>query len=364
MNQNTVEIFISDELREVLTKIQNQSEIAKSLLRKSHDVEDIVSDYVNYISVSNDDKTKLSYLTKERQSKVSDVWDSNRRFMVKPGAFVRKIFKNYSDKDIEKFATLFRNQQSKNLFDFKIVRGSQILKYYSHESYLKEKSSLGASCMKHDECQDWFDLYVTNTSTISMLVLVDRQDRLVGRSLLWKTGDYKIMDRIYTVDDENFSFFFKRWADENGYLYKREQKWNNTMSFESGGSRKDLKIGIKLDYVNFDYYPYLDTFKFLCLDNQTIYNYIPEDVDVITISSADGRSRSSSFLVMDIVTNLFYNHDDTVYVDYLGGRVSIDNVCWSETYQKYIHSDDAMYVNSIDDYVLAEDYSKFEDEYC
>jgi hypothetical protein len=364
MNQNTVEIFISDELREILTKIQNQSEIAKSLLRKSHEVDDIVVDYVNYISVSNDDKTKLSYLTKERQSQVSDFWDSNRRFMVKPGAFVRKVFKNYSDKDIEKFATLFRNHQSKLMFDFKIVGGSRILKYYSHESYLKEKSSLGASCMKHDECQDWFDLYVTNTSTISMLVLVDRQDRLVGRSLLWETGDYKIMDRIYTVDDENFSFFFKRWADENGYLYKREQKWNNTMSFESDGSRKDLNIGIKLDYVNFDHYPYLDTFKFLCLDNQTIYNYIPKDVNVITISSADGKSRNSSFLVLDIKTNLFYNYDVTVYIDYLGGRVFMEDACYSQTYQKYIHSDDAMYVESIEDYVLAKDYSKFEDEYC
>ena len=364
MNQNTVELFISDELREVLTKIQNQSEIAKALLKKTHDAENIVSDYVNYISVSNDDKTKLSYLTKERQTQVSDHWDSNRRFMIKPGAFVRKIFKNYSDKEIEKFATLFRNQQSKLMFDFKIVRGSQIKKYYSAESYAKERSSLGASCMKNDECQDWFDLYSENKETISLLVLVNQQDKLIGRSLLWETPEHKIMDRIYTIDDENFSHFFKKWADENGYMYKREQKWNNTMSFESDGVRKDLKVGIQLKRANFEYYPYLDTFKFLCLDNKTIYNYIPQDVDVITISSADGRSRSSGFLAMDIVTNLFYNHDDTVYVDYLGGRVWIDNVCYSETYQKYIHSDDAMYVESIGDYVLAEDYPKFEDEYC
>ena len=201
MNQNTVELFISDELREVLTKIQNQSEIAKALLKKTHDVENIVSDYVNYISVSNDDKTKLSYLTKERQTQVSDYWDSNRRFMIKPGAFVRKIFKNYSDKEIEKFATLFRNQQSKLMFDFKIVRGSQIKKYYSVESYAKERSSLGASCMKHDECQEWFDLYVENKETISLLVLVNQQDKLIGRSLLWETPEHKIMDRIYTIDE-------------------------------------------------------------------------------------------------------------------------------------------------------------------
>jgi hypothetical protein len=283
---------------------------------------------------------------------------------VKPGSFVTKLFKDIPSKEVEKFSNLYRSQANKPSFTFSIVKGETIRGYYHFESYASEKGSLGASCMKHDECQDWFDLYVTNTSTISMLVLVDRQDRLVGRSLLWETGDYKIMDRIYTVDDENFSFFFKRWADENGYLYKREQKWNNTMSFESDGSRKDLNIGIKLDYVNFDHYPYLDTFKFLCLDNQTIYNYIPKDVNVITISSADGKSRNSSFLVLDIKTNLFYNYDVTVYIDYLGGRVFMEDACYSQTYQKYIHSDDAMYVESIEDYVLAKDYSKFEDEYC
>jgi hypothetical protein len=42
----------------------------------------------------------------------------------------------------------------------------------------------------------------------------------------------------------------------------------------------------------------------------------------------------------------------------------MEDACYSQTYQKYIHSDDAMYVESIEDYVLAKDYSKFEDEYC
>ena len=364
MNNNTFEIFISDELREVLTKIQNQSEIAKTLLRQSQDSDNLVDDFVNYISISNDDKTKISYLTKERQTQVSDVWDSKRRFMIKPGAFIKKVFRNYSDKEIEKFSTLFRNQQSKNLFDFKIVRGSHILNYYSQDSYLKETGSLGSSCMKYDQCQDWFGLYTENTSTISMLVLVDSKDRLVGRSLLWETPDAKIMDRIYTIDDENFSFFFKKWADENGFLYKREQKWNNTMTFESNGKSQILKIGITLDYVYHDNYPYLDTFKFLCLKTNTIYNYIPENVSVITISSADGSSRDSNFLALDVKTNLFHNYCDTVYIDYLNNRVFIDDACWSETYQKYIHSEDAMYVESIGDYVLVEDYSKFEDEYC
>jgi hypothetical protein len=68
--------------------------------------------------------------------------------------------------------------------------------------------------------------------------------------------------------------------------------------------------------------------------------------------------------VLDIKTNLFYNYDVTVYIDYLGGRVFMEDACYSQTYQKYIHSDDAMYVESIEDYVLAKDYSKFEDEYC
>ena len=350
--RKTTDIFISDELTSILEKIQNGYVVAKLLLKKRHPLEDVVDDYVNYISVSKDDSTKLSYISQERQKQTTDFWDSNRRFMIKPGAFVKKVFKNISEKDIEIFSSLFRSEQTVNNLQFKVVSGRNISQYYNEESYASVRSSLGASCMRYDECQNWFDIYTDNPDQISMLILVNKTGDLVGRSLLWQTTP-KVMDRIYTVNDDLFVPQFKKWAQENGYLYKTEQKWNNTFAFTSNGVSTNQHLSIELDNVDFKHYPYLDTFKFLSPSKKTIYNYIPTDVDdIITLSTADGRSNSVEYLALDIKTNLYYQRCDTVFLGYLNGRVFGDSVYYSQTNDCYIHEWDAVYCRFLDDYIF------------
>lgn len=349
--RKTADIFISDELREVLVTIQEQSIVAKMLLRKRHPISSLVDDFVNYISVSNTDKTKMSYLTKERQAKVTDFWDSKSRYMTKPGAFVRKIFRDINDVDVEKFSALYKNIQTKNEYNFKVVKGDDILNYYNGRSYASDSSSLGNSCMKYSKCQNWLKIYSENPDVVSMLVLLDDNDRLIGRALLWNISP-KVMDRIYTINDEKYALFFKRWADENGYSYKKEQRWNNSLEFESNGKSSILNLSVKLDFIDENNYPYLDTFKFLSVENKTLYNYIPEGIDIITLCSADGDWKESNYLVMDVKSNLFWYREDCKYVDYLKGYVYEDDVCWSDLNDTYIHRDDVFYHEGIDDYLF------------
>jgi hypothetical protein len=69
------------------------------------------------------------------------------------------------------------------------------------------------------------------------------------------------MDRIYTTNDEDLQF--QEVGTENGFLYKSEQNWSNTLYFEQVGQKKrELRIDIKLSNIRFDNYPYMDTFKF------------------------------------------------------------------------------------------------------
>jgi hypothetical protein len=42
---------------------------------------------------------------------------------------------------------------------------------------------------------------------------------LLGRAILWDLDSIKLMDRIYTTNDEDLQFHFK-WGTENGFLYK------------------------------------------------------------------------------------------------------------------------------------------------
>ena len=109
--RKTSDIFISEDLKDLLSKIEKQSAVAALLLKKRHIKDDLVDNYVNFISVSSDDRSKISYLTPDRAEamEMSEFWTSKRRFHTKPGAFVSKIFKNISGRDVEIFSTLFRN---------------------------------------------------------------------------------------------------------------------------------------------------------------------------------------------------------------------------------------------------------------
>jgi hypothetical protein len=231
--RKTYDLFISEELKEILTSIESESLVAQLLLRKRHDKDSLVDSPVNFISVSSSDRTKLAYLSADRIESIdpSLYWSSSRRFAVKPGSFVTKLFKDIPSKEVEKFSNLYRSQANKPSFTFSVVKGETIRGYYHFESYASEKGSLGASCMKHDNCQDYMNIYVDNREQVKMLAMLNQDGRLMGRALLWDFDSYKIMDRIYTTCDEDLQFFFKKWATDNGYLYKAEQNWFNTLFF-------------------------------------------------------------------------------------------------------------------------------------
>ena len=362
--RKTTDILTSYEFDLVLEQIKDNSEVSRLLLRKRHPIENLVDNHINYISISNSDKTKISYLTSERSQNIissspygegaDELWSSSRRFHVKPGAFISKIFKNIHPKEVENFSQLFRNVQTKITSTFKVITGSDILDYYHYESYLSESGSLGNSCMKYDSCQDYLDLYTDNTDKISMLVMVTDDRRLIGRALLWSIDDVKIMDRIYTIDDETYQYHFKKWADDNGYLYKKEQKWNNTLFFESKGKTIYKEISFELKSFEFNHYPYMDTFKFLNTNDGVISN-IPKTINDRTLSSTDGSTYGHDHLTMCQKSKLFYNYDETTYLDYLSMRVWSGLTVYSDVYDLSILKDDATFDNSVNDWIFKDD---------
>jgi len=358
--RKTSDIITSNDLDYVLEQIKDNSEVARLLLKNRHPIENVVDNHINYISISNSDKTRISYLTPERiESLLSigeDLWTSSKRFHIKPGAFVSKLFKDISPREVEKFATLFRNVQTKVEFKFKVVGSDGIMNYYHYDSYHSESGSLGNSCMKYESCQDYLSLYTENTDLVKMLVMVDQNHKLIGRALLWTTDEFKIMDRIYTIDDEEYQFHFKKWADDNGYWYKKEQRWNNSLFFESKGKTIYKEISFDLKYYKFVQYPYMDTFKFFDTTNGTISNYKPEMSSKIkTLSSADGSMYDYDHLVMCEKSKLFYNYTETTYIDYLSMRVWCGLTVYSDIYDTSILKDDATFDDSVNDWIFKDD---------
>lgn len=357
-DRKTYDIFISDELKTVLTEIESESIVASLLLKKRHFKDELVDDPINFISISRDDNSKISYLTTERIGQIdnSEYWTSSKRFQVKPGGFVSKIFKNIPAKEVEKFSNLYRSEVKKPDFIFKIVSGDKIKDYYHYSSYASDKGTLGNSCMKHDSCQKYLDIYTDNDHIVSMLIMTNFWGELLGRALLWNFESYKIMDRIYTICDEDLSFYFKKWATKNGYLYKTDQNWFNTLQFEQVGQKKqELKLEVQLKNHNYRHYPYMDTFKFLNPHTGILTNYMPSNF-FETLCSSDGSKYEKDYLIFDDIDRVLRYRQEVVYIRYRKIWTHERNSNWSEVNDCHILAKDSIYNEKIDDFIFIGDF--------
>lgn len=368
-------IEISKRLREVLLEFETESVIARLLLSKEDG--ELVADPINFISVSEEDKTKISYLSTDRVEKIKKnwvghphqdreteyaLWHSPIRVFARPGSFISKIFKNIPPSEIEKFSNLYRANVNKPRFKLKVVTGENLREFYNYETYAGEgRGTLGNSCMKHEACQRFFNIYVDNKDVVSMLVMLDDNDMLMGRALLWNYESYKIMDRIYTICDEELAFYFKKWATDNGYLYKSEQNWYNTLFFESLGNKKqELKIDIKLKYFDHSRYPYVDTFKWINLQTGTIHNYIPKLEDnsyLKTLVASDGGRLDWNYIILDDLDKMFRYRNECAFCSYLNIWTHQNNMSFSEINNQWILNKDVVYDEDISDNIFNSEYN-------
>lgn len=159
-------------------------------------------------------------------------------------------------------------------YDLKLVEGEDIRKYY-HQDRNKAVGTLGSSCMRHPNCQKYFDIYVDNAK---MLVLLQEgRDVIRARALLWEATDgTKIMDRIYGQDRDYHLFF--NWAKENGYIYKTWQSNSNVDEWTAPQTGKQFCKEYSIEIPNirkYVYAPYFDTFSIADLENNQLHNVTP-----------------------------------------------------------------------------------------
>lgn len=372
----TTQIYISSDLRRILEQIRDNSVIASLILQGVHLKRDLPENHINYLAISEADSSKISYLTHDKLLRLKksgrNIWETAGRTYGRPGSVVGKLF-NIEGREVEIFNNLYKAALSKAKFTFKIVNGEDIKKYYHADTYGGSGSgSLGNSCMKYDHCQKFFGLYSDNNEIISMLVMLDNRGLLMGRALLWNFDSNKIMDRIYTIYDEEFSYHFKKWAIENGYMYKHEQKWNTTLQFEIGGKKIEKKFSVKLPHWDYDKYPYLDTFKFFDRKSGTLYNYIPyhiESRNIRTLCAPDGNTLDGNIYCLDFLTNIYQHLGETVAIKYFDGKMTADeyrthstNVEWSNVNELHILKKDVIFDERIDDFIFCPELSNLNNQ--
>ena len=199
----------------------------------------------------------------------------------------------FSTGEIEDFVYKYRAEVAKlgDVFSrFRILEGEDIRKYYNEDQYEISKGTLGTSCMRYERCGKYLDIYVDNPDQCNLIVLMseEKEDKICARALLWTDVEgRRIMDRIYSnkTQDEQL---FKDFAKKNKFYHKKNQNMLEDEYFVSPeGEEEELMTKINLSAGRFDYFPYLDTFKYfyegrpsyVTNNSKLSYDYTLNDTD-------------------------------------------------------------------------------------
>ena len=189
----------------------------------------------------------------------------------KAGRVVRKLLNDakveFVDKDIEEFVNSFKARVDIVNDKFRLISilsGTDIKKAYKAEN-AAGGGQLGNSCMRHDKCQDYLNIYATNPDTCQLVVIKDEDNGIIrGRALLWtlKNGK-KFMDRIYTTKDSDMHLI-QNYAKEQGWIYLVD----NNLHHPDGKivhKYDDDSIEVQLTNYVHEFYPYFDTLSLLSI---------------------------------------------------------------------------------------------------
>ena len=392
-------IYLSPRLRDLIGKLSHP--IANDLYDFGRDT--TLSDKITLLDYDDDDVSKFTYTVPsklidfvEKDNEISQYYIGklDKRGVIKdltdeypvvwtkyrnPSSIGKVINKLFPDKykpngqpgeDIESFTNDVKAERKRGeeVFErFKIVDGSEIVKYYNSVSYDKKAfdgSNLGGSCMRYSHCSEYIEFYAKNPGTkLVILMSENAKDKIVGRAILWDIdyidGDKverKFMDRIYYVTDTDMRLF-KELAKRNGWLHKETQNmYSDTKIVDTkDGSVQKRTLQTVNTFKETGSYPYMDTMKYFHVNEGYLTSnedgYGDSDVYFLESTSGDYEGRSG------------------IYVSFYGERIDEDDLVWCELGDDWRYPDDAIYIESqgehatqtyVDNHLT---YSEFENDY-
>ena len=278
-------------------------------------------------------------------------WDGNfkgdiytkSRNTVKLGKLVNSIFPGkYTAKEVEEFVNKYKSKAIDEK-KFELVEGDDIMHWYYEDHYRYNESSIGSSCMRHYRCRNYFKIYTENVGICKLLILKDNddEDEILGRALVWKFSDISVdrdeignaewyMDRVYVGKDIYYEDF-REYAIENNWLYRASGSYGYSgVNYKSEGYG-NVDIEVKLDYYEFDNYPYMDTFKRLNVDTGTLYN-------------DDSTDERDCYILEDTYGG--YQDTNGVWSSYYETTIPEEDAIYSERLDTFIYYDISVYVNT------------------
>jgi hypothetical protein len=293
INVKEVKMFFSPKLTQIFKSIN--SPISRELLSLTESEDEKFT--FSYIDLTKDVDT-LSYLPANRLNRIeglgekdlinpspeSPAWGEYGRQPIKIGGFVARTLPRYAGtSELEKFGNSFKGILDQDNYRMVLVDGENIRKYYHIKSYYNPnpgvidappegqadiRTVLMKSCMKQPEKQDFFDIYVNNPDNVKMLVMLNKNNLLVARALVWmdvyvvdkpeNPTKGTFLDRIYYTKESDVNIFINYAKEKNWFCKTHQTKDCTTFWFKDEIMDKPITTRLKHagDYPK---YPYLDT---------------------------------------------------------------------------------------------------------
>jgi len=319
---NEAVFIMAPEMSDIIDELYN-SEEGYSKIAKCFYMLDMVDidTQISYLNLGDDNSTitflkpgKVDKIRSEKDWTISDVFRETKGNVIRVGRLTRKVIELYNkskslrsqssdvkftDQEIEKFVNAYKSQYdfNNNIMDnFSLVSSEDDVKEaYLEDNYYSRDGTLGGSCMRYGDAQNYLELY-HNTSA-NLLVLKSANNKIMGRAVIWTLTDgRKFMDRTYTNRDSDVDLFIK-YAQENRYLYKEDQDSRAHTKFYEPDDNYDDSCFIQLESKVYEFgfsnrgmeeFPYMDTMKYLYWKEGIIRNYKDKSNYYIKLEDVDG----------------------------------------------------------------------------
>jgi hypothetical protein len=276
----------------------------------------------------------------------------------------------YTGTDIENFVNKFKSAiDAKNdkLSNFEIVKGKDIAKYYKKEKTIfKKDTTLGKSCML-DKPDSYFKIYTENT-TCSMVILKsdDEPDKLIARALLWEleSGDM-FLDRVYYNNDSD-QLLFSEYAVANGFIRRNGNSFSTPYKnvIKPDGSNEYMYLSVKVEDLNYTYYPFLDTLKYYDAGSDILHNDSDYSYDYVLTSTTGEYITCGECEDSSIECSSCDGAGSTSCGDCRGSGETDCGHCWGEGYHECSSCDGSGWENDDDECGDCSGNGRIDCDYC
>lgn len=313
-----------------------------------------MSDYGRQLTLKTD-TFEVSFLPKgcTPEYTKSGKWAKKNRQSGKPGKIVQKVIGagTFSNSDYEKFVYALKALWSYGGYDIQLVEGEDIRKWYNSENYYTIASTLGNSCMSHEECSSYFDVYCEQPECKMLIAL--KEDKLAARALVWTIEGKTFMDRVYYIEDSLYNIYVN---------YAKEKKWYiraDNCLLSDGDDQCFLSpedayttpvyehFVLRLKRL-YHQWPYIDTFRYLDLENRVLTTY--SRANTHTCSFTDGNYQDSEDWDDEYECEncgcAYSDEDELVYSEHFSRAGCTACMEYSEILSDWIPVDKVIYVTT------------------